>query len=54
MNLAKFQPGSQRGLRLPLLLLVVVEDGRHVLPELGRRQDDGGGEKDYDMYVVKM
>ena len=32
MNLAKFQPGSQRGLRLPLLLLVVVEDGRHVLP----------------------
>ena len=32
MNLAKFQPGCQRGLRLPLLLLVVVEDGRHVLP----------------------
>ena len=32
MNLSKFQPGSQRGLRFPLLLLVVVEDGRHVLP----------------------
>ena len=32
MNLSKFQPGCQRGLRLPLLLLVVVEDGRHVLP----------------------
>ena len=42
LNLAKFQPGSQRGLRLPLLLLVVVEDGRHVLP-VGRH----GGHDDH-------
>ena len=43
MHLAKFlPPGCQRGLGFLLLLLVVVEDGRHVLPEVGCRQDDDG------------
>ena len=35
-------PGCQRGLSLLPLLLAVVEDGRHVLPEVGCRQDDDG------------
>ena len=35
-------PGCQRRLSFLLLLLAVVEDGRHVLPEVGCRQDDDG------------
>ena len=47
MHLPKFLlPGCQRGFGFLPLLLAVVEDGWHVLPEVGRRQDgdsnDGG------------
>ena len=43
MHLPKFLlPGCQRGFGFLPLLIAVVEDGRHVLPEVGCRQDGGG------------
>ena len=49
MHLPKFLlPGCQRGFGVLPLLLAVVEDGRHVLPEVGRRQDDDSNDDDDD------